>query len=432
MKFIGDQGWFYLAARDLLLTGKIPLVGITSSHTWLHQGPLWTYILSIALFLGKFNPISGGYVTALFGALSAVLMYKLGLAMFSRRVGVIAALLYGTSPLVIFFDRMPYHTSLIPFFTLLYFFALFKWLKGSIKYFPLILLSLAILYNLELATFALSFPFAVFIVYGFIKNKTWFKKLFNKKILMLSFISLLVPMLPVIIYDFSHGFKQTIVFFGWTLYKPFSFLVKHSSGNLLLNSVSVFNFLTVNLQKIIFQFNFEIAILIFSLSIIYLFHRSIKNFKVESSWFILTFLLIVSLAGILINQTPSDAYLPITFPLVVFTVALFFDYLCSIRIGRLATLTLLSLIILLNSYCGFIISQGNEFMTRMEAADAIIKLAGRSNYNLIGRGAGSQFASFTMNYEYLLWWKGYPLSKKNEKLKIVVMEERGRIFVYKK
>lgn len=44
--FIGDQGWFYLSARDVLLSGNIPLVGITSSHTWLHQGPRWTYLLA--------------------------------------------------------------------------------------------------------------------------------------------------------------------------------------------------------------------------------------------------------------------------------------------------------------------------------------------------------------------------------------------------
>jgi len=40
MMFIGDQWWFYLSARDLILTGNIPLVGITSSHIWIYQGPL--------------------------------------------------------------------------------------------------------------------------------------------------------------------------------------------------------------------------------------------------------------------------------------------------------------------------------------------------------------------------------------------------------
>jgi len=28
MPFIGDQGWFYLSARNMLVHGNIPLVGI--------------------------------------------------------------------------------------------------------------------------------------------------------------------------------------------------------------------------------------------------------------------------------------------------------------------------------------------------------------------------------------------------------------------
>jgi len=56
MIFIGDQGWFYLSAQDMLIHHQIPLVGITSSHVWLHQGPLWTYILAVLFFFFGFNP----------------------------------------------------------------------------------------------------------------------------------------------------------------------------------------------------------------------------------------------------------------------------------------------------------------------------------------------------------------------------------------
>jgi 4-amino-4-deoxy-L-arabinose transferase-like glycosyltransferase len=215
MPFIGDQGWFYLSARDLLVHGQIPLVGIASSHTWLHQGPLWTYMLSFVLLVSKFNPISGAYLTVGFGVLTTFLMYLLGKEMFSQKVGLIAALLYSSSPLIISFDRMAFDPSLIPFFTVLYLFALVKWLKGNIYYFPLTLLLLAILYNLELATFTLTFPFILIFIYGLFKRATWIKKLLNIRIILSSVLLPSVIMLPVIIYDFSNGFKQTIVFVGW-------------------------------------------------------------------------------------------------------------------------------------------------------------------------------------------------------------------------
>src|ERR1700691_3000817 len=93
MPFIGDQGWFYISARDMLLSGKIPLVGITSSHVWLHQGPYWTYMLAGALWLGNFVPVTGAYLTATIGLFTIWLVYKIGSDVFSQRIGLIASLI---------------------------------------------------------------------------------------------------------------------------------------------------------------------------------------------------------------------------------------------------------------------------------------------------------------------------------------------------
>ncbi len=152
MVFIGDQAWFYLSARDMLLTGTIPLVGIASSHPWLHQGPLWTYMLSFALFLGNFHPLSGAYLTAFLGTVSVFVLYVVSSKMFSPLVGIVAAGLYATSPLVVQNARFAYHTTPIPIFVMLYIFCLYLWLRGKKKYFLFLPLLLAILYNFELAT----------------------------------------------------------------------------------------------------------------------------------------------------------------------------------------------------------------------------------------------------------------------------------------
>src|ERR1035437_2064087 len=305
MPFIGDQGWFYLSARNLLVHGQIPLVGITSSHTWLHQGPLWTYMLSIALFVSRFNPLSGAYLTAAFGAGTALLMYLLGKEMFSKRIGLIAAIMFASSPLIISFDRMPFDPSPIPFFTVLYLFALVKWIRGNVNYFPVILLLVAILYNLELATFTLSFPFVVILIYGLFKKTDWVNKILNVKIVSASLILPVIVMLPVIIYDFSNGFKQTVVFLGWTIYKPFSFLFHHSSGNALANYKIVAIFGLQNLQRLIFQESLLVSFLLFFAGLCLIIFQVLKNRKLIVSKSLLLFLLLISLLGIVINQTPS-------------------------------------------------------------------------------------------------------------------------------
>jgi GT2 family glycosyltransferase len=431
MVFIGDQGWFYLSARDLLINGKIPLVGITSSHTWLHQGPLWTYMLSLPLLLFKFNPISGAYLTAAFGALTAFLMYKLGEEMFSQRIGIIAALLYATSPLIIFFDRMPFDPSPIPFFTMIYFYALYKWVRGNIKYFPIVLLALAVLYNLELATFTLVFPLVFIFAYGCLKKKNWIRELLNKKIISLSLILPILIMLPVIIYDFSHGFKQTVVFLGWTIYKPFSFLIKHSDTTLVQSFPAVMNFIFVNLQKLIFPGNLIVAAVLFIVGIIVLIYQVFKSRQLEDSKTLLLLLLVISLIGIIINQTPSDAYLPIIFPFIIFSIAILFERMFSVKYLKYFSIALLIVVLALNFYTSFNLSQGTELKDRILAVNKIIALSGGQEYNLVGKGKGSQFKSFTMNYEYLLWWKGYPPSDKNVNLKIFVSESPKRFIVRK-
>ena len=150
MIFTGDQGWFFLSARDLIVNHKIPLVGITASITWLYQGAIFTYFLAPFLWLFKFNPLGGAVLTILFNLLAIVAIYKVGKNFFGEKVGVLAALLFPTSPLIIIHSRTAYHTSLIPLFALLFFWFLYKLIKESGKNLIWVALLLAILFQLEL------------------------------------------------------------------------------------------------------------------------------------------------------------------------------------------------------------------------------------------------------------------------------------------
>lgn len=433
MQFIGDQGWFYLSARDLLINGTIPLVGITSSHTWLHQGPLWTYMLSIALLIGRFNPISAAYLTAIIGSLTVILIYKITSRMFSGNAGILAAVLYAVSPLIVFFDRIPFDPAPIPFFTTLYLYSLYRWINNSLKYFPVLIFSIAILYNLELATFTLFFPFVAIFLYGVIKKEEFVTKLNNKKIVLISIASGVVPMLPVIIYDFSHGFKQTIVFFAWTIYKPINGIIGNNSSDTSLTYKSVILFLSQSIQNIVFHSNMMLALLIFLLSVVFLVFKFFsKTQSVRKPEFLILFLLIVSFLGLLVNKIPSDAYLPIIFPFVIISVGTFFSYLLNLRKLKYVLFALFLILIFLNIKSSIIQSQNSNFTNRLDAVSKVIALSKNQKYNLVGQGPGSQFESFTMNYEYLLWWKGHPVSDKKEHLKIIVKETGSKIEVLTK
>jgi hypothetical protein len=409
MMFIGDFAWFYISARDLLLTGNVPLVGITSSHTWVHQGPLWTYLLAIPLFISNFNPVSGAYFTAMVGTVTVFFIYKIGTQMFSRFVGFAAAIFYASSPLVVIHARMPYHTSFIPLMALLFVFFIYKWVKGDIRFLPFVLFTLGILYNLELATVVFWVLLIVVFAYGIIKKEKWIIEAMKLKIVLLSVFLFLFAMLPMVIFDFREhsGFYQTTVFFR--LIKIYVFSSSHTfffeAMPNILSSLFLYN------QRLVFLANGVIAFLLTLMSFLFLtlvIYKRHKDKKSILSLLLLGLWIIFPLSGIIVSRTESEAYAPMIFPAIILSIALLFNYIYKRYI--LITVIIILFILIANSY--LLISEnylmdtkggyGLPFSKKLSISKEIIKKSNGKEYNIIGKGK---------EYEYLLWWLGKPLSK---------------------
>lgn len=426
MVFIGDQGWFYISARDMVLTGKIPLVGITSSHTWLHQGPYWTYILAVIFKLFNFNPLAPAYFTALLGTAGIFLIYKLTKKIISQRAAIFASALYASSPLIVANERMPYHTAPISFLTILLTYSLYKWTKGNEFFFPISIFILGVLYNFELATVSLWGVLFILLIYGLFCKKDWVEKIFKKRILLFSAGAFISSMLPILIYDFSHGFLQTVVFFSWIIYQGIKFFPTIITSG-VTNNFNTIYFLAKNYSNLIFPYSLNISLLIFILSFSYFFYALFKENKGDKkiTYRILLIMFLVSFLGFLVNRTSSDAYLPIFFPILIIITSV----IAEVRKRFLSALSILFLFIIVILNFFYLISnnfstnaQGLTFKDRIKATGKIIKISSSQKYNLLGEGEGSRFESFTMNYEYLLWWKGHPPSRSNEKFKIYISE----------
>ncbi len=437
MPFIGDQGWFYLSARDALVKGQIPLVGIASSHPWLHQGPLWTYMLVGVFWLFGFSPLNGAYLTIALGIISVLAIYIVGSKMFSKRVGLISALLYSTSPLTILYARTPYHTSPIPLFTLLYVFALYKFIKGNRMFLPLSILFLSILYNFELATTILGFILFIVLAYGIWKKTDWTKKIFNKKILVYSILAFMIPMMPIIIYDFNNNFSQTLRFVIWIAYRIlmfFGFPGVHGNG-IMISPVSMISFSFQFYQSLIFAASGIVAlvILIFSFSLLFSSVYNLLRRKTgDAGLTMLSLWISIPLLGYFINKTSSEAYLPIFFPAFICLIAFAFDKTLKIKTLFIPIILLILLIAFINSYY-VVLSEyspkGFSFAKRVLISKEIIRRANGRSYNIVGVGDGSKFESFTMNYEYLTWWLGHAPVKSSQKLKFIILENNKGVFL---
>ncbi len=415
MHMISDQGWFFLSAKELLVDGKVPLVGITSSHTWLHQGPIWTYLLAGILWIGNFNPISAGYFSVLLDLLTVFTIYKVSKELFSRNIGLVSALLYATSPLIIIHSRMPYHTSPIPLLSILFLLFFYRWIKGNVIYFPLIILICSLLYNFELATVLFPIILIASLVFGIWKKKKW-AKIFNKKIF-LFFITALIPMFPIIIYDFKNGFFQTVKFSGWLFFQALGSLgIRIIPQDPHPSWESFINFFLYEFRRIIFYRNEDVSSLIFvavvvlNATLIYKLYKTNK-FKANFSVFYITSF--VLFGGFISQRESSGAYLAMLFPYYILLISISLLAINSYR--KLFAYIFIVFVTLSNSYFLFReykTSEGGGMKKLIKASEFIVRDSEGKSITIEKKNFQSNINIY--QYRYLVWWKGGSLKEDPE------------------
>jgi len=125
MTFLGDEGRDVLVAYNIL-HGHLTLLGPTSSVGGFFLGPIYYYFMAPFLLLFNYNPVGPAVMVALFGVATVWLIYKFCSDLFNSKIGIIASCLYAISPLVIAYSRSSWNPNILPFFSLLSLYALYK------------------------------------------------------------------------------------------------------------------------------------------------------------------------------------------------------------------------------------------------------------------------------------------------------------------
>lgn len=427
--FIGDTAWFFVAAKNIFESGNIPLVGITSSHTWLNQGALWTYILAFTLPFIKFNPIGMAYLVAIFDVVTLLVIFIFCRNFFSTRIAFFSVFIYATSPLVILNSQIPYHTYPIPLLTVLLIFCVLKWVNGNIKYFPFIFLLLGLLYNFQISILPLGFTFAAIFLFGLVKKTSWLKRVINRKIIFYSLIAFLIPMTPMLIYDLSHGFSQTIKVFVWIGYRiavTFGYPPLHPDvPGETWKTVAIF--LSEYIKLTYFLPHISLALLILASSVIFAIYQIYKNKFKNKNLIALLLFFTLPVISYIVAKTNSAAYLPMLIPQAIILAGFMFG-----SINRKYTYILVVIVFiisLLNISYFKNYDRGEGIDKKIENAKEIVKKANGDPYNIIILGESSKHKSSVSNYEYLAWWLGHGPSNENEKIKIYVNEKPGMIVI---
>jgi 4-amino-4-deoxy-L-arabinose transferase-like glycosyltransferase len=369
MSFLGDEGRDVLVAYNIL-HGHLTLLGPTSSVGGFFLGPIYYYFMAPFLLLFNYNPVGPAVMVALFGIATVWLIYKFCGELLNRQIGIIAAVLYAISPLVISYSRSSWNPNPLPFFSLLALYVLYKAsVKNSIKLFFLVGILLGIAIQLHYLTLFLgTVIFAYVILAQIIDNKgEWIRIIINSvKQNLVIFTGFLIGWSPLLAFELRHNFLD---------FRNISNFVVHS-GNTGASSSFFYTIYDVFFRlfgRLVFYFpakeQFKLyssnvlsvwvaaIIIIAVLSVLLLlksFYKSFKSDKKDSKKYLLILLWIV--LGVLLfgfyKKLIYDYYFAFMFPLPFILVgSLIFQIYGFKRIknvGKILAVLILFIVILLN------------------------------------------------------------------------------------
>ena len=196
--FTYDESIPAFVGRRLLLWHHLPLIGGVTPFGF-HIAPYFYWLLSVILIIGKLNPLAWGFAGAVFSAITTVLIYLVGREFGSKKVGVVAAILWATSYLTNIYDRHFWALWWGPLISLITLFSLYKIIKGNQKFTYLLAATLAF----ALCADPSNFVFIVFTI------AVWFIYKLPFKHLGIIITVIVLSLAPLVIFDLRHNFANT-------------------------------------------------------------------------------------------------------------------------------------------------------------------------------------------------------------------------------
>ncbi len=233
LTFLGDEGRDVLVVKHIidgvlaLLSGNLSaaqegltLLGPTASVGGFFLGPIYYYFMAPFLALFNYNPVGPAVMVALVGVATVLLVYIVSKDFFSYSAALVAALLYAVSPLVIVYSRSSWNPNVVPFFTLLMLYVLYKAVMG--KSWKLLIFSgflFGILLQLHYLTTFLGVVVAAYLVIAtsFDKQKKVKRVVGILKRYAFFGLGTVIGWFPFLLFEIRHGFQNFTSIYNFVL-----------------------------------------------------------------------------------------------------------------------------------------------------------------------------------------------------------------------
>lgn len=197
--FTYDESVFAFVGRRFALWHHIPLIGGATPFGF-HVAPYFYWFFGLTLTLGNLNPLIWGWMSALLGLLTTIMMFIVGKTLSNKKVAITASIFWAFSYFANIYDRHFWGLTFGPLFSLLIIYCLFQIIKKNEKYIYILGLLLALIIHADLSYY-------VFILLSAI---VWFTfKIPVKRSTFFALFFIAVSFMPLIIFDLRHNFSNT-------------------------------------------------------------------------------------------------------------------------------------------------------------------------------------------------------------------------------
>lgn len=222
MTFLGDEGRDAIVVRNLLVHADPILIGPGTSIGEMYLGPLYYYFMAPFLLLANFSPVGPAVGVALLGVFTIALVYWVCKEWFSTKnekvsvAGIVASLLYAISPTVINFSHSSWNPNIMPFFSLLTIYSIWRvWKRDDNRYLFVAAISFAFVLQSHYLGLLIAPVIGIIWFYKFlllntktsyITEKTPLIKFIKNSIFAL--VLFLFLMSPLLIFDIRHNWMN--------------------------------------------------------------------------------------------------------------------------------------------------------------------------------------------------------------------------------
>lgn len=373
MTFLGDEGRDVIIVRNLLVNADPILIGPGTSVGGMYLGPLYYYFMAPFLLLANFSPVGPAVGVALLGVATIYLVYLAGFEWFSKTAGLISSALFAISPTVITFSHSSWNPNIMPFFSLLSVYSIWKvWAKK--EYTWLIVCAVSFASVLQSHYLGLLLAPVVFIY--------WFLSRVPRRYTIIAILIFLFLMSPLLAFDIRHDWMnsralykfltvrdETVAITPWTALPKIYPIYEQVVGSMLTAKQEL-------VGKLI-----SISLVIFSAFVL-----SKKTFNNRKSIILILIWLVFGLIGFgLYKQSVYDHYFGFLFPVPFLLIGVFYEHIFNFKSKLIKVVSILALagLVLLNIKNNPFRYQPNYQMKRAQnVTNKVLEIAEGKPFNL--------------------------------------------------